>query len=97
MAQRPAVVTMTAETPLAYFGTDPNPVPNTTVARPDEICTALDVSRNGILFVIRNQTFYRGREVAVTFPYTECTAVLRPNNWEALFEFLRLQKGKLPS
>jgi len=27
MAQRPAVVTMTAETPRAYFRTDPNPVP----------------------------------------------------------------------
>lgn len=62
---------MTAETPLAYFGTDPNPVPNTTVARPDEICTALDVSRNGILFVMGNQTFSRGMEVAVTFPYTK--------------------------
>ena len=44
-----------------------------------------------------NQTFYRGMEVAVTFPYTKCMAVLRPNNWEPLFEFLRLQNGKLPS
>ncbi len=38
---------------------------------PDEICTTLDVSRNGVLFASSLDAFVAGMEVAVTFPYTK--------------------------
>jgi twitching motility two-component system response regulator PilG len=37
---------------------------------PDEATTTLDVSRNGLLIRVTDSSFYRGMDVAVTFPYT---------------------------
>jgi two-component system cell cycle response regulator DivK len=42
---------------------------------PDEITTTVDVSRNGVLFVTNCDTFHRGMEVAVTFPFTKAASV----------------------
>lgn len=37
---------------------------------PDEVSTTVDVSRNGLLFITQSGAYYRGLEVAVTFPYS---------------------------
>ncbi len=42
---------------------------------PDEVTTTLDVSRNGLLIKVSDASFYRGMEVAVTFPYTRVKGV----------------------
>lgn len=42
---------------------------------PDETTTTLDVSRNGLLVSVRNKDFFRGMDVAVTFPYTRTKGV----------------------
>jgi twitching motility two-component system response regulator PilG len=42
---------------------------------PDEATTTLDVSRNGLLVSVRDKSFYRGMDVAVTFPYTRTKGV----------------------
>jgi CheY-like chemotaxis protein len=43
----------------------------TTDGGPDEISTTLDVSRLGILFHTSHPSYFRGMDVAVTFPYTK--------------------------
>jgi CheY-like chemotaxis protein len=43
----------------------------TTESGPDEITTTVDVSRLGILFHTSHAFYYRGMDVAVTFPYTK--------------------------
>jgi len=42
-----------------------------THARTDEVSTTIDVSRLGILFESANRAYFRGMEVAVTFPYVQ--------------------------
>jgi twitching motility two-component system response regulator PilG len=42
---------------------------------PDEATTTLDVSRNGLLIRVNDSSFYRGMQVAVTFPYTRVKGV----------------------
>jgi twitching motility two-component system response regulator PilG len=42
---------------------------------PDETTTTLDVSRNGLLLKVSDSSFYRGMQVAVTFPYTRVKGV----------------------
>lgn len=68
---------------------------NTTAAEPDEICTTLDVSRNGILFVTCNQTFHRGMEVAVTFPYTKCPGIPTLEQPGSIVRVSALSEGKI--
>jgi len=40
---------------------------------PDEISTTIDVSRGGILFATRSSSFYRGMDLAVTFPFCDAS------------------------
>ncbi|MGH9574568.1 MAG: response regulator [Candidatus Acidiferrales bacterium] len=68
---------------------------NTAAAGPDEICTTLDVSRNGILFVSPNQMFHRGMEVAVIFPYTKCPGILAPEQPGSVVRVSALSDGKV--
>lgn len=68
---------------------------NTTTVGPDEICTTLDVSRNGILFVTRNQMFHRGTEVAVTFPYSKCRGIPAPEQPGSVVRVSALSDGKV--
>lgn len=44
-------------------------------AGPDEATTTLDVSRNGLLIRVSDRSFYRGMDVAVTFPYNRVKGV----------------------
>jgi twitching motility two-component system response regulator PilG len=44
-------------------------------AGPDETTTTLDVSRKGLLVNAADSSFYRGMEVAVTFPYSRIKGV----------------------
>ena len=48
------------------------------IARPaaDEV-TTVDVSRTGILLLTSNQSFHRGMDVAVTFPYTKASDLVQ--------------------
>lgn len=69
---------------------------NTTPGGPDEICTTVDVSRNGILLVTSNRAFYRGMEVAVTFPYTKSSSVPAPEQPGSVVRVSTLsEEGKL--
>lgn len=68
---------------------------NTTTVVLDEICTTLDVSRNGILFVTYNQMFHRGTEVAVTFPYTKCPGIPVPEQPGSVVRVSALPDGKV--
>jgi CheY-like chemotaxis protein len=47
-----------------------------TESGPDEISTTIDVSRGGILFVSQTNSFERGMDVAVTFPYCDAPGAL---------------------
>jgi len=44
---------------------------------PDEATTSLDVSRNGLLISVKSNLFFRGMEVAVTFPYTRAKGAIQ--------------------
>ena len=69
---------------------------DTTPGGPDEICTTVDVSRNGILFVSSNHAFYRGMEVAVTFPYTKFPSIPAPEQPGSVVRISTLsEEGKL--
>jgi len=48
-----------------------------TESGPDEISTTIDVSRGGILFLARSNSFERGMDVAVTFPYSNAPGILQ--------------------
>lgn len=60
----------------------------------DEICTTVDVSRNGILFEASNPSFQRGMEVAVTLPYTESLGVPKSEQFGSVARVSALAHGK---
>ncbi len=66
-----------------------------TAGGPDEICTTVDVSRNGILFVTSNPAFHRGMEVAVTFPYTKSPNVAVPEQPGSVVRASALSEDKV--
>jgi CheY-like chemotaxis protein len=66
-----------------------------TAGGPDEICTTVDVSRNGILFVSSNRGFHRGMEVAVTFPYTKSASVPAPEQPGSVVRVSALSDGRV--
>jgi CheY-like chemotaxis protein len=43
---------------------------------PDEVSTTVDVSRSGLLFITPSDSYYRGQEVAVTFPFSRTPEVV---------------------
>lgn len=50
---------------------------NVTENGPDEIATTIDVSRGGILFTSQASIFYRGMELAVTFPFCNAPGAMQ--------------------
>lgn len=44
---------------------------------PDEVSTTVDVSRDGLLFISTSDAYYRGMEVAVTFPFSRTQEVVQ--------------------
>lgn len=62
---------------------------------PDEVSTTVDVSRNGILFVTSNSSFYRGMEVVVTLPYTRSLGVRQSEQFGSVVRVSALSHGQL--
>lgn len=50
---------------------------NVTQNEAKEIATTIDVSRGGILFTTRASTFYRGMQLAVTFPFCDAPGAIQ--------------------
>jgi CheY-like chemotaxis protein len=50
---------------------------NVTENGPDEIATTIDVSRGGILFATQSNSFARGMELAVTFPFCNAPGTIQ--------------------
>lgn len=66
-----------------------------TESGPDEISTTIDVSRGGILFVTQNNSFERGMDVAVTFPYCQAPGAMHAEQHGKVARVHEMPDGRL--
>jgi CheY-like chemotaxis protein len=67
---------------------------NVTGDGPDEVSTTVDVSRNGLLFVTQSDAYYRGLEVAVTFPFSRTPDVVHAEKCGRVARVHELSHGR---
>jgi CheY-like chemotaxis protein len=60
-----------------------------------EICTTIDVSRDGILFQTARRDFWKGMSVGVTFPYSDAPGALNAEQRAEVVRTLALDENKL--
>lgn len=61
----------------------------------NEVSATVDVSRNGVLFVTSNQSFHRGMEVSVIFPYTKSPGVAQSEQPGVIARVSGLSHGRI--
>jgi CheY-like chemotaxis protein len=67
---------------------------DTTGAGPDEVTTTTDVSRAGILFTTTHPGYYRGMDLAVTFPYSKTVGDLQIEQSGRIVRLTELPDGR---
>jgi CheY-like chemotaxis protein len=61
---------------------------------PDEICTTIDVSRAGVLFVTSQPAYVRGMDVMVTFPYSTSPSAIHAEQQGRIARVFQLPDGR---